>query len=75
MTITTNLTFDKWSEAFDDPVLTGAIVDRAAHKTHIVDMAEAKDVCGSAADERGGEGGRDDVAPCMGSFNEYKHAL
>lgn len=24
---------------FDDPVLTGAIVDRIAHKAHVVDMA------------------------------------
>lgn len=38
MIITTNLTFDKWIEVFDDPVLTGAIVDRIAHKAHIVDM-------------------------------------
>ena len=38
MVITTNLTFDKWNEVFDDPVLTGAIVDRVAHKAHIVDM-------------------------------------
>lgn len=36
--ITTNLTFDRWNEVFDDPVLTGAIVDRVAHKAHIVDM-------------------------------------
>lgn len=38
MIITTNLTFDRWIEIFDDPVLTGAIVDRIAHKAHVVDM-------------------------------------
>ena len=38
MIITTNLTFDRWSEIFVDPVLTGAIVDRVAHRAHIVDM-------------------------------------
>lgn len=29
---------DRWNEVFDDPVLTGAIVDRIAHKAHVVDM-------------------------------------
>lgn len=38
MLITTNLTFDRWEEVFGDPVLTGAIVDRIAHKAHVVDM-------------------------------------
>lgn len=38
MIITTNLTFDRWIEIFDDPVLTGAIVDRIAHKAHVIDM-------------------------------------
>lgn len=38
MIITTNLSFDRWTEVFDDPVLTGAIVDRIAHKAHVVDM-------------------------------------
>ena len=38
MIITTNLTFDKWNDVFNDPVLTGAIVDRVAHKAHMVDM-------------------------------------
>ncbi|MCF2622047.1 IS21-like element helper ATPase IstB [Collinsella tanakaei] len=36
--ITTNLMFDRWDEVFDDPVLTGVIVDRIAHKVHVVDM-------------------------------------
>lgn len=38
MIVTTNLTFDRWKEIFKDEVLTGAIVDRIAHKAHIVDM-------------------------------------
>lgn len=38
MVITTNLSFDKWNDVFDDRVLTGAIVDRVAHKAHVVDM-------------------------------------
>lgn len=38
MIITTNLVFDRWIEVFDDPVLTGAIVDRLAHKAHVVNM-------------------------------------
>lgn len=39
MAITAGLAFDKWNEAFDDPVLTGAVADRAARKACIVDMA------------------------------------
>ena len=38
MVITTNLTFDRWNEVFNDEVLTGAIVDRIAYKAHVVDM-------------------------------------
>ena len=38
MVITTNLTFDRWDEVFNDEVLTGAIVDRIAYKAHVVDM-------------------------------------
>lgn len=37
--ITTNLTFDRWEEIFKDPILTGAIVDRLAHKAHIMDIS------------------------------------
>ncbi|GAB1475218.1 IS21-like element helper ATPase IstB [Bacillota bacterium] len=37
--ITTNLTFDRWDEVFKDTMLTGAIVDRLAHKSHILDMS------------------------------------
>lgn len=36
--ITTNLTFDRWEEVFGDPILTGCIVDRLAHRSHLVDM-------------------------------------
>lgn len=36
--ITTNLSFDRWGEIFQDPMLTGAIVDRLAYKAHILDM-------------------------------------
>lgn len=37
--ITTNLVFDRWVEIFKDTMLTGAIVDRLAHKAHILDMS------------------------------------
>lgn len=36
--ITTNLAFDRWEETFKDPVLTGAIIDRLAYKSHIIHM-------------------------------------
>lgn len=36
--ITTNLSFDRWSELFGDPVLTAALVDRLTHKAHIINM-------------------------------------
>lgn len=36
--ITTNLTFDRWEEIFKDTMLTGAIVDRLAHRAHILDI-------------------------------------
>jgi len=37
--ITTNLVFERWDEVFKDPILTGALVDRLAHKSHVVDMS------------------------------------
>lgn len=37
--ITTNLTFDHWESLFGDPVLTGALIDRLAHKAHILDIS------------------------------------
>jgi DNA replication protein DnaC len=40
--ITTNLTFDHWEDIFGDPTLTGAMVDRLAHKAHILDISREK---------------------------------
>lgn len=37
--ITTNLTFERWEETFKDPMLTAAIVDRLAHRAHVLDMS------------------------------------
>jgi DNA replication protein DnaC len=37
--ITTNLTFDRWSEIFGDTVLTAAMVDRLTHKAFIINMS------------------------------------
>ena len=36
--ITTNLTFDRWDELFNDKVLTSAFVDRLTHKAHMLNM-------------------------------------
>lgn len=36
--ITSNLSFDRWSEIFGDPVLTAAMVDHITHRAHIVNM-------------------------------------
>lgn len=40
--LTTNLNFERWEEVFKDPMLTGAIVDRLAHRAHIMDMSRDK---------------------------------
>jgi DNA replication protein DnaC len=37
--ITTNLTFDRWEGILQDPALTGAMIDRLAHKAHILDIS------------------------------------
>ena len=37
--ITTNLVFERWVEVFKDPVLTGALVDRLAHRSYVLDMS------------------------------------
>lgn len=37
--ITTNLVFERWEEVFKDTMLTGALVDRVAHKAHILDIS------------------------------------
>lgn len=42
--ITTNLTFDRWHEVFTDTMLTGALVDRLAHRAHILDISLEKSV-------------------------------
>ena len=39
MIITTNLPFDRWNEIFKDQVLTTAIIDRLAYKSHIIDLS------------------------------------
>ncbi len=36
--ISTNLSFDRWSEIFGEAVLTAAMVDRLTHKAHILNM-------------------------------------
>jgi len=40
--ITTNLTFDRWEDVFKDPTLTGAMIDRLAHKAHVLDISREK---------------------------------
>jgi DNA replication protein DnaC len=40
--ITSNLTFDRWEEVFKDPTLTSALIDRLAHKAHILDISRDK---------------------------------
>ena len=37
--ITTNLSFENWESLFQDPVLTSAIIDRLAHKAHVLDIS------------------------------------
>lgn len=37
--ITTNLTFDRWEEIFKDPILTAAIIDRLAYRSHVIDLS------------------------------------
>ena len=39
---TSNLSFDRWEEVFKDPTLTGALIDRLAHKAHIMDISREK---------------------------------
>ncbi|QSZ26439.1 ATP-binding protein [Aceticella autotrophica] len=36
--ITTNLSFERWAEIFQDPVMTAAMVDRLTHKAYLVNM-------------------------------------
>lgn len=37
--ITTNRPFERWESVFNDPVLTGAMIDRLAHKAHVLDIS------------------------------------
>jgi DNA replication protein DnaC len=37
--ITTNRAFDQWETFLGDPVLAGAMIDRLAHKAHILDIS------------------------------------
>lgn len=36
--ITTNLSFERWEEIFQDPVMTAAMIDRLTHQAYIVNM-------------------------------------
>ena len=40
--LNSNLTFDRWEEVFRDPTLTSALIDRLAHKAHILDISRDK---------------------------------
>lgn len=39
MIITSNLTFDRWNEIFNDKALTGAIIDRLSYESYLMDMS------------------------------------
>lgn len=36
--ITTNLSFERWGEIFQDPVMTAAMIDRLTHKSYMINM-------------------------------------
>lgn len=36
--ITTNLSFERWEEIFQDPVMTAAMIDRLTHQSYLVNM-------------------------------------
>ena len=40
MIITTNLTFNKWHDIFNDPILTAAMVDRLTCRAHVINIKE-----------------------------------
>jgi len=40
--LTSNLTFDRWEEVFRDPTLTSALIDRLAHKAHVLDISRER---------------------------------
>lgn len=37
--ITSNLSFERWEEIFQDPVMTAAIIDRLTHNSYILNMS------------------------------------
>ena len=37
--VTSNLTFDLWESKLGDPVLASALIDRLAHKAHVLDIS------------------------------------
>jgi DNA replication protein DnaC len=37
--VTTNLAFDLWENVFTDSVITGAMIDRLAHRAHVLDIS------------------------------------
>jgi len=40
--LTSNLSFERWEEVFKDPTLTTALIDRLAHKAHVLDISRDK---------------------------------
>lgn len=36
--ITTNLSFDRWNEVFNDATMTAALIDRLTHKSYVINM-------------------------------------
>ena len=36
--ITTNLSFERWGEIFQDPVMTAAMIDRLTHKSYTINI-------------------------------------
>jgi DNA replication protein DnaC len=40
--VTTNLSFEGWEGVFADPVLTNAMIDRLAHKGHVLDISRER---------------------------------
>ena len=34
--------FNRWEEVFKDPTLTNALIDRLAHKAHVMDISREK---------------------------------
>jgi len=59
MVITTNLEFKEWVSVFNDPHMTGALVDRVARHAHVLDMSgpsyRLKETKGWLQKKHGGE--------------------